>query len=452
MQKLSFERGRKSPAAHALRAVALGALTFAVACGSDDKPKVEPGFANLRAIHLVQGGPDVDIVLDQSETPISGLEFTDSSDYHQIKFGTYALEVRNSSGEVLATTQVTLDDQQSYTLAIYGAADGFQTQLFQDTFDIPSGEIRARLFNMAIGRGSMALYLDDDNNPRMLTQGVAYGQASDPAALEDGDHTFGLDVDLDGTVDATYDLPPLSDGTLANVFATFDENGDLDLVLQLNDGFTWDINGEGNIGTQARVRVIHLISNGPAVTITGGGVTVASDLAFMEQSPYAGIPAGTTDLTVGTSSAAALVTVMSAQLESGQSYTVVLYGSAAMPSAELIEDSSSNIPSQDARVRLIHAAVDVGELDFFDVVSGAEPTALATNLNFGDISDPVDLSAGTHRIGVDINNDNAFDAFFDTPSLQAGQLANLYAIMDNGSPRLVTQTDSSVTPVNTTMP
>ena len=434
--------------------VALGALTL-VACG-DNEPDVQDGFANLRAMNLVQGASDYDIVLNQSADPTAeDVDFSDSSDYESVAIGSYALEVRGPDDQVVFSTNITLENLQSYTFVIHDRPESVRGQLFLDQFDIPSGEIRIRLFNMAIGRGGMALYFlpEDNGAPQKLTEEVMYGQASAQATLEDGNHNVGLDVDLDGLVDVTYDLPPLSDGTLANVYAVFDDNGDLGLILQMNDGFTWDLDGEGDIGgVQARVRAIHLISGAPAVSIFTAGATVTTDLTFLQQSEYVGVPAGTLDIDVGDTAADPLFTIMGAELEAGVDYTVVLFGSPGSPLGRTIREDITGVPTDRVRVRMIHTAQDVGELDFFDFNQGGDPTLLFENLNFGEESATVELAPGSFRLAVDVNNDNVFDAFFDSPPLPAGQLVNLYAVMDNGSPRLVTQMQSGIMSIPMTIP
>jgi hypothetical protein len=432
-----------------------GVLSLAVGCG-DDKPNTEAGFANLRAVHLSQGASDFDIVLNGSPATIEGLEFSDSSDYEKVAVGSYTLEVRGADGVALFTGNIDLGDQQSYSLVIYDSPDSLQAKLFTDTFEIPSGKINVRLFNTAVGRGPMALYFlpEDGSAPVKLSENVAYGEAGSAAEIEDGNHNLGLDVDLDGVVDINYDLPPLSDGTLANVYAVFDENGDLDLILQMNDGFTWDLDGEGDVngGIQARARVIHLISNTPALSVFAAGATVTAGLEFMQQSELIGIPAGTHDITVGETLEMPLFNIMDANFEANNLYTIVLFGGSAMPVGNVIRDDVGNIPTDRVRVRMIHVATDVGELDFWDAPATGEPTQLFGDLDFGESSDFVEVMPGSYRLGVDVNNDNVFDVFFNTPALPAGQLVNIYAVMDNGTPRLVTQMESGIMAIGTTMP
>jgi hypothetical protein len=101
---------------------------------------------------------------------------------------------------------------------------------------------------------------------------------------------------------------------------------------------------------------------------------------------------------------------------------------------------------------MVHVAVDVGALDFWDAPTSGDPTQLFGDLEYGEASDVVELSPGAIRIGVDVNDDSVFDVFFNTPALPAGELVNIYAVMDNGTPRLVTQMESSITAIGTTMP
>ena len=99
--------------------MAAGTVAFASGCG-DDAPDVKDGFANLRAIHLVEGGPALEVVLDQSVDATAEVEFMDSSDYASIAIGTYAVTIRGPGGEALLNTTIELANVQSYTLVIFG--------------------------------------------------------------------------------------------------------------------------------------------------------------------------------------------------------------------------------------------------------------------------------------------------------------------------------------------
>ena len=44
----------------------------------------------------------------------------------------------------------------------------------------------------------------------------------------------------------------------------------------------------------------------------------------------------------------------------------------------------------------------------------------------------LELDAGAHRLGFDVDNDRTPDLRFDLPSLPAGSIANLFAVTDLG--------------------
>src|SRR5690606_23186865 len=135
----------------------------------------------------------------------------------------------------------------------------------------------------------------------------------------------------------------------------------------------------------------------------------------------AGELAVTTDGTLGTA-------VLSAPLtfEDGRSYTAVAFGAVASLGALFFEDDRRNLASTDIRVRAVHGAPDVGQVDLFNVAADGTATALLEDVDFGDVAEPLDLPAGAYTLGVDVDDDATPDLYFELPALEGGTLANVY--------------------------
>jgi len=76
------------------------------------------------------------------------------------------------------------------------------------------------------------------------------------------------------------------------------------------------------------------------------------------------------------------------------------------------------------RVRAVHAAPGVGQVDIGNIPAAGEPTPLWTNVDFGVAGDAIDLEAGSYTLGVDVD-DMTPDLTFVLPELPAGTFANV---------------------------
>src|SRR5688572_10788940 len=102
--------------------------------------------------------------------------------------------------------------------------------------------------------------------------------------------------DDDAVPDLTFELPELSAGTVANVFAVADA-GEVFLLAQLPDGSTLRVEPRG---PTAFLRVLHLSPDAPAVDVfvDGAGDPAVSDLAFPAGTGYLALPAASYDIDV----------------------------------------------------------------------------------------------------------------------------------------------------------
>jgi hypothetical protein len=67
-------------------------------------------------------------------------------------------------------------------------------------------------------------------------------------------------------------------------------------------------------------------------------------------------------------------------------------------------------------------------------------------VKFGDVSAPLDLPAAAYTLGIDVNNDNNPDVYFELPALAAGTLANVYVTQDStGAVFALAQLEGSTT-------
>jgi hypothetical protein len=198
--------------------------------------------------------------------------------------------------------------------------------------------------------------------------------------------------------------------------------------------------GSGGAGatpaTSARVRVLHLSPDAPFVDVfvNQGTDPVIENLEFPKGTAYLEVPTGTYTFDVapaGGSADDAVLSIAGLTLEPGLSYTAVAIDEVSSIAALPLVDDYRALATGKIRVRAVHAAPAVGEVDLWSVPDSGDPAPLWTNVNFGVAGAPLDVDAGAYTIGVDVDDDMSPDLLFRLPALPAGTVANVYAVNDS---------------------
>ncbi|MBW2527645.1 MAG: DUF4397 domain-containing protein [Deltaproteobacteria bacterium] len=194
--------------------------------------------------------------------------------------------------------------------------------------------------------------------------------------------------------------------------------------------------------SSSEIRVLHLSADAPAVDIYVNGADKAvSDLVFAQGTDFLEVPSGTYDFNVapaGSSASSSVLDIEGLTLEPGMSYTAVAFNEVSSLEALAIEEDLSPTPEGTIRVRAIHAAAGVGEVDIWNVPEGGSPSPLYTDVPFGAVGEYLELPADGYSLGFDVDNDAMPDVMFDLPSLPAGTIANVFAVND-GAVHLLAQ-------------
>jgi hypothetical protein len=115
--------------------------------------------------------------------------------------------------------------------------------------------------------------------------------------------------------------------------------------------------------------------------------------------------------------------------------------------AILIVDDNSEIADA-VRVRAIHAADGVGEVDVWSITNPAAPAALFTDLAAGarSLRQP-SFPFGEYLVAIDADNDESADFGFDLPALTTAANINVFAVIDDGAVTLYAQIGATVLPI-----
>ena len=189
---------------------------------------------------------------------------------------------------------------------------------------------------------------------------------------------------------------------------------------------------------KTNLRAIHLSPDAPEVDIyfNGSATPSVTDLSFNGGTSYLSVNAGTYDVAISpanTSLGAAVLTVNDVALVANKRYTAVAYAPVASIDALLLTDDLSTPPAGQIRVRAIHTASAVGQVDIWNIPAVGSPTILYENVDFGVAGNYLTIPAGSYTLGFDVNNDGNPELTFTTPSLAAGTVANIFAVSNAAS-------------------
>jgi len=203
----------------------------------------------------------------------------------------------------------------------------------------------------------------------------------------------------------------------------------------------------------AEFRVIHLAPDAPAVdTYMNGTERVFQNVAFQQGTQRTQIPAGLHSMQVtatGDPPEQALLNLDDADFAEGIYYTGVLFGTLANLQGIGLEDDLSNPGPGMIRARMIHTALDVGVLDFWEVSDPTNPVPLYFDLAYGDVGDYGEQPAGAYTLAVYVDKHDYPAAVFHTGDLSAGSIINVFVVKDATTGFLLAQfQDDSVVRVD----
>jgi len=147
-------------------------------------------------------------------------------------------------------------------------------------------------------------------------------------------------------------------------------------------------------GTQSWIRVMHDSPNAPNIDVFVDGDPVFENVAYSTTSSYQALASGQHRVQIAPAGKSVDDSVIdiNVDLTRGKPYTVLALGKLTNIKAELLPDTSKAPPAGHARVRIIHAATDIGTVDIYP--SGSTSPVL-TDQYFGS-ADYINIPAGSY--------------------------------------------------------
>ena len=258
-----------------------------------------------------------------------------------------------------------------------------------------------------------------------LVEGIAFGSASEYAAVSPGDHQVQV-VPADGgapIIDQTVTL----DGWTSNILAVVGQLANIQLQTNAVDI------SETEAG-QARLRVINAVPDAQSISVgaPGNQEAMVDGVQFPNASDYQSVNPGTYDLEVrNADSGQTLVAAPGIQVDAGQVYDLFALGQVATGNVQLLplvtpvaapcsQTLGVGQPT-DSCLRVIHAAPDTGPVD---VYIGQAP--IAQGLEFGSASTFTAAPNGEQQLRIVPAGAPVDQAVIDmTQGLTAGSAAQI---------------------------
>ncbi|TVP90922.1 MAG: DUF4397 domain-containing protein [Pseudomonadaceae bacterium] len=410
--------------------------------GSSSSTFVPPSgpSADVRVLHAAADAPAVDIYINDG-LAISGLEVFEATSFTSVPAETLTIDVRAAGAEPdsepVFTTDVTPIEGENYTIVAYGLLgdESFDLLVIADDIQTPPADTaRAFVLHAAPAVGNVDVYVDatDELGAEPLIADFAPGaDSADYQEVPAGDYRVRITPAGDrDTIAYDSGFVTLESGPSYFLAALDRESGFAPAsVTALLDNPPFVMLED----QRAQVRAMHLSPDAPNVDITVNGDIVLSDVAFRDVSPYLEVLAG--DYEIGVEAAGDEVSTLAVTAEAGEAYSILATGL-----LQFIDSSNTNafslrplvddlVPGEGAKVRIIHAAPDVGAVDIrvndaiFQELSGVE---------FFAATPYFDVPADTYDIGVfatGTTTDPAIDLSGTT--LVGGEIYTVIAINDN---------------------
>ena len=188
-------------------------------------------------------------------------------------------------------------------------------------------------------------------------------------------------------------------------------------------------------GMQSRIRMMHDSPDGPNVDVFVDGQPVFENVPYSTTTDYQALAPGQHRVQIAPAgkSADASVIDINVDLTRGKPYTVLALGKLTNIKAQLLPDTSKAPPAGTARVRIIHAATDIGTVDIYP--SGSTIPVL-TDQYFGS-ADYINIPAGTYTFDATPAGSSKIVLTSQQLKFEPGWVYSL----------VITQPDSAATPI-----
>ncbi|MEN2270827.1 DUF4397 domain-containing protein [Vibrio diabolicus] len=422
------------------------------ACGSDSDT-IE--YSNLQAVHASSDAPLANVWINDKSS-LTGVDYGMGSGYMKLREGMNSIQVdvqlpSDETATVIPKTELDLDSDLNYNVFVVGDADGSPnpveplvvTRSADSMADANSLDVQ--VVHAASGVPAVDLYVTEpgaDLASATPLMNLAYKASTDVLNIPAGEYQVRLAVGDSVAFDSgTISLAANSNLTIAAI-STGDSNSTSPVKLLVLDGSGSSIIED--MGSQAEVRVGHLVDGAPIVDVNVNGAAFGplADLAFKEIRGYLDLDAGAYDIDVyvdGTTTNP-IIDVDGLMVAGGMDYSVYAVGvvSPAIDIEPLVVEDMRRAVATSATLNVTHAAANpVAEMvDIYLTTSagidGSDPTI--ANFAYKDSVQGLYVAEGTYYVTVTVAGDPSTVAIDSAPvNVMNGVVYQVVAIDDGNN-------------------
>jgi hypothetical protein len=444
--------------------LALSSLPFLlVACSDDDDDVIvtpeppEIQTADLRIIHAVPDAPTVNVYAGSDI--LAGLENVDyqvSSSWITVDEGTYPVRVEanipGGNADVI-TASLTLDGEKSYNVIAVGSVSGASIEplvVAVDRSAVTAGNARVQVVHAAPNAPMVDIYVTAPGTDIESEQALAtasFKDATGQVEVPTGDYQ--IRITPAGTKTVVFDSGSINLAAAADLIIAATQNtgtGTSPVTLLVSDGTTffnvWDIN------SKAHVRVVHAVSDAPAVdVIANNALTLFDAVAYKGVTDYLVVDGGDYTIDVAADADNSIVPIDDAaiNLSNGMFYTAIANSDLATIGLDLVMDMPRPVATA-AKVRIFHASLDAMAVDIYVTTDGnitsVDPTWTGVDFTTPMLTETgyVELAAGDYYVTVTGTASKTAAIETGMLSLEASKVYTAIAV-DGMGPTLITADD-----------
>lgn len=427
-------------------------------CNSDSDDEVIPepiAKSNIRIVHAVYDAPTVNVFANnQLFAGLENVDYQGASPWVEVDSGSYAVRIEanlpGDNADVISET-VMLDADTNYNvLALGSVADSSIEPLVisNSAAAIGSGNVRLQVVHAASTAPTVDVYVtapmaDIEAEQPLAT--AAFKDFTGQVEVAAGDYQIRLTPAGSKTVVYDSGLVSLAAGADLLVMATTNTGtGTSPVSLLASDGtdsfVMWDVNSKAN------VRVVHAVSDAPAVdVIANNALTLFDGVAFPDITGYTAVDAGTYLIDVAVDSDNSVVAIDDAEItvENGKFYTAFANSDLATIGLSLVTDMPRPIATA-AKVRIFHASPTAGDVDIYVTddgdIANIDPTFAAVPFTTPVLTETgyVELAAGDYFVTVTAAGTKTAAIETGMLSLETNQVYTAIAIDSANGPTLLT--------------